>query len=202
MCFNSYTCLELISTKSCQRGIGLLPGEFHKAQSQPQYSAFSYLEANIPSLLINQLCATQIGEAKPSEQSGDDGSQASGWGHHSTSQDEKKGTVSEKTEVGCSESMQKLGGDTMAGGGGDHVPTERRGCLARQEGKGVGCYAHPNISEEESLDWVSGGKLEPGMRAVGISGLHTAGFCSTWGWPLPRRGRMTQTSPFCAPHGA
>lgn len=116
---------ELVSTKnSCQRGIGSFPGGFHKAQSQLQYSAFPYLQANTTSLLIHQLCATQTGEVRPPEQSGDAGSQASGWGHRSASQD-KKGIDSEKTEVGCSELMQKQGGDTVAGGGGDHVPAER-----------------------------------------------------------------------------
>lgn len=124
---------EPVSTNNCQRGIGSFPGGFHKAQSQPQYSAFSYLQANTTSLLIHQLCATQTGEVKPPEQSGDAGSQASGWGHHSASQDKKKRADSEKTQVGCSELMQKQGGDTVAGGGGDHVPAERCRCLSWQE---------------------------------------------------------------------
>lgn len=74
-------------------------------------------------------------QGRPSHLSGDDGSQASGWGHHSASEDEKKGTVSEKTETGCSEPMQRPGGDAVAGGGGDHGPTERRGHLAPQAGR-------------------------------------------------------------------
>lgn len=41
---------------------------------------------------------------------------------------------SEKKEVRCSELMQKLGGDTMAASGGDHIPIETHGCQAWQEG--------------------------------------------------------------------
>ena len=49
----------------------------------------------------------------------------------------RRGQPVKKTEVGCSESMQKRGVDTVAGGGGDHVPAERRGRLAQQEGRGL-----------------------------------------------------------------
>lgn len=52
-----------------------------------------------------------------------------------TSEGGKKGTVSGKTEVGCSKSVHKLGGDTVAGGGEDRVPSERCGRLVRQDGR-------------------------------------------------------------------
>lgn len=73
----------------------------------------------------------------------------------------RRGQAVKKTEVGCSELMQILGGNTVAGWGGGPRPCREMqmpGPAGRQR---VGCYAHPNISEEEYLEWVSGGKLEP-----------------------------------------
>lgn len=67
-----------------------------------------------------------------------------------TSEGGKKGTVSGKTEVGCSKSMHKLGGDTVAGGGGDRVPSERCGRPVRQEGRGLDVMHTPK-SPRKSL---------------------------------------------------
>lgn len=105
----------------------------------------------------------------------------------------KKGTVSGKTEVGCSKSTHKLGGDTVAGGGGDRVPSERCGRLVSAGRQRAGCYAHPKISKEKSLMWVLGGKMKPGMSDSILQHL---------GLATAQRGQMTQTSLSSAPHRA